>query len=178
MRLTHAARAPLDSLPVRMRRVGHGKRDILHAVALGRGPPTDLAVAAQPARQDEADVALLDERRRRGRERRSGSGVCGAREPEGVLVEERRRLRVPDPDLEACPAVDRHEVVVAHVANSRRPGERCPTPDDENPERDQHAARDLEPGKGLRQENDDKHGRDEGLQVCRQRRPVGTDPVD
>ena len=43
-----------------MRRVGHGQRDILHAVALGRGPPTDLAVAAKPARDDEADVPLLE----------------------------------------------------------------------------------------------------------------------
>ena len=61
VRLDDAARAALHRLSIRVRRVRHGERDVADAVALRRGPPADLAVGAEAAREDEADVALLED---------------------------------------------------------------------------------------------------------------------
>ena len=127
--LGQAPCAPLHRLPVRVRRVGHGEGDISDAVALGGRPPADLAVAAKTARQHEADVSLLEHVGRAVADACLGSRVARAREAECVLIEVRRLLRVPDPDLEVIPAVDRHEVVVAHEpdssATAKRPERRA-----------------------------------------------------
>ena len=61
VRLDDAASAALDRLPVRVRRVGDGERDVAHAVALRRRPLADLAVGTEAAREDEPDVALLED---------------------------------------------------------------------------------------------------------------------
>ena len=118
VRLDDAARAALHGLAVRVRRIRDGERHVADAVALRLSPPADLAVSAEAAREDEADVALLEHVRGAVADARLGPGIGRAREAVGVLVEVRRLLRVPDPDLEVVPAVDRHEVVFAHEADS------------------------------------------------------------
>ena len=60
VRLDDAASATLNGLAIRVRRIRNRERDVAHAVALRLSPPADLAVAAQAAREDEADVALLE----------------------------------------------------------------------------------------------------------------------
>ena len=121
VRLDHAAGAALHGLAVRVRRIRDGERDVAHAVALRRGPLADFAVAAEAARENEADLPLLEHVRRAVADARLRPRVGRAREAVGALVEVRRLLRVPDPDLEVIPAVDRHEVVFAHGSDSRRP---------------------------------------------------------
>src|SRR5207244_13445389 len=58
-RLDDAAGAALDGLPVRLGGVRDGERDVLDAVAVPADVPRDLVVLAERARDDEADVALL-----------------------------------------------------------------------------------------------------------------------
>ena len=60
VRLGDAARAALHGRPVRLARARHLEGDVLRAVPVPRGEPRDLAVLAQPARDDDADVALLE----------------------------------------------------------------------------------------------------------------------
>src|SRR5262249_44083884 len=86
------------------------QRDVLDAVAVARGEARDLVVLPQRARQDEADVTLLDDVRRAVAHARLGAGVRGAAEAEGVLAVGRGLLCVPDPQLDVVPPVERHEV--------------------------------------------------------------------
>src|SRR5207249_4857494 len=60
MRLGDAGRAALHGLTVRLLRVWHAQRDVLRAVAVLAREARDLGVLAHPARDDEADVALLE----------------------------------------------------------------------------------------------------------------------
>ena len=109
-RLHHAARAARDGLAVRLRRVGHGERDVADAVAVLREVPRDLVLLAQRARDDEADVALLEDVGGAVAHSRLRARVRGAREAHRVLVEVGGLLCVPDPELDVIPAVERHEV--------------------------------------------------------------------
>jgi hypothetical protein len=97
-------------LPVRLGGVGHRQRNVLDAVAVRAREAGELAVAAQPARQDEADVLLLEDVRRPVADTRLRAGIRGRREAEGVLVVEGGLLRIPDVELEVVPAFDREEV--------------------------------------------------------------------
>ena len=109
-RLHDAARAARDRLAVRLRRVGHGERDVADAVAVARVVLRDLVLLAQRARDDEADVALLEHVRGAVAHSRLGPGVRRPREAHRVLVEVRSLLCVADPELDVVPAEQRHEV--------------------------------------------------------------------
>src|SRR5688500_2829208 len=61
VRLGDPACAALDGRPVRVPRACDLERDDLRAVAVRTGEARDLAVRSEAARQDEADVALLDD---------------------------------------------------------------------------------------------------------------------
>ena len=87
----------------------------LRAVAVTACELRDLAVDAYAAREHEADVALLEHVRRAVANAGLGARIGGPREPERVLVEVRGLLGVPDPELEVIPALERHEVLRAHV---------------------------------------------------------------
>ncbi len=60
VRLLHGHAAALNRLPVRLRRARDGERDVLHPVAVRVTEARHLAVRAQAARDDEADVTLLE----------------------------------------------------------------------------------------------------------------------
>ena len=180
VRLDDAARAALNGLAVRVRRVRDGERDVTDAVPLRRRPLADLAVAAKPAREDEADLALLEHVRGAVADAGLRARVRRAREAVGVLVEVRRLLRVPDPDLEVVPAVDRHEVVFAHGSDSRWP---VPEPFARRRARGFPAAMSTPPStwralSGSESRIDGEHGGDERLQVRGERRPRRPDPVE
>ena len=110
VRLGDAARAARNGLAIRLRRVGHGERDVLDAVAVLREVARDLVLLAQRARDDEADLALLEDVRGAVAHSRLRPRVRRAREAHRVLVEVGGLLRVPDPELEVVPGVERHEV--------------------------------------------------------------------
>ena len=104
-------RAPRDDgLAVGLRRVGHGERDVADAVAVLRVVLRDLVLLAQRARDDEADVSLLEHVGGAVAHSRLGPGVRGPREAHRVLVEVRSLLCVADPELDVIPAEQRHEV--------------------------------------------------------------------
>ncbi len=111
-RFGHAARTTLHGLPIGLSRVGNGQSGVLHAVAVRAGEARDLAVAAQAARQDETDVALLQQIGGPVADTCLGSGVGRLRKAERSLVVVGGLLRVADVQLEVVPAVDRHEVGV------------------------------------------------------------------
>src|SRR6266567_7482454 len=96
------------------------ERDVAGAVAVTAGKLRHLAVGAQAARQDEADVALLDHVGGAVADARLRPRIGRAREPERVLVEVRRLLGVPDPQLDVIPTLKRHEVGRAHVPTLTR----------------------------------------------------------
>jgi hypothetical protein len=80
----------------------------------------DRVVLADRARDDQADLALLEDVRGAVAHARLRPGVGGAREAERVLVEVGRLLGVADPELDVVPAEQRHEVV-GHAAIMPRP---------------------------------------------------------
>src|SRR5262249_37660817 len=80
VRLDDAAGAALHGLPVRLLRVRNAERDVLRAVAVPAGEARDLRVLAQSAREDEADVSLLEDIRRTVANAGLGTCVRGARE--------------------------------------------------------------------------------------------------
>ena len=121
VRLDDTACAALDGLAIGVGRIGDGERDVAHAVSLRRRPLADLAVRAQTAREDEADIALLEDVGGAVAHARLGPCIRGAGEAVRRLVEERGLLRVPDPDLEVVPTVDRHEIVFAHTPDLTPP---------------------------------------------------------
>ncbi len=127
LRLGDAARAALRRLPVRLRRVGDGERDVAHAVAVPRLVARDLVVLVQRRREDEADVALLEHVGRAVADAGLRPRVRRARESHRVLVEVRGLLGVPDPELEVVPAEHGHEIV-GHSRIMTRPSAR-PTAD-------------------------------------------------
>ena len=112
VRLDHAAGTALHGLAVRLTCVRDGERRVLDAVPVRAGEAGDLAVAAQTARQHEADVALLEQVGRTVAHARLRPGIRRLGEAERVLVVERRLLRVADVELEVVPPVDGHEVRV------------------------------------------------------------------
>ena len=109
--LSHAARPTLHRLAVCLGRVGNGQRDVADAVAVARVVTGDLVVLAKRRRQDEADLALLEHVGGPVAEPGLGPCVGRAREAEDALVEVRRLLCVPDPELEVVPTEQRHEVL-------------------------------------------------------------------
>ena len=78
---------------------------------LGR-EAADVAVGANPAREHEPDVALLEHVGRPIPDARLGAGVRDPFEAERVLVPVRRLLGVADPQLEVVPPVEGHEVAL------------------------------------------------------------------
>ena len=104
VRLDNALGAARDRLAIGVGDVGHAQRDVLHAVAVSERVPADRAVAAHRARDDEADLVLLEHVARAIAHARLGAGVRGAAKAERVLVVERRLLRVPHPQLDVVPA--------------------------------------------------------------------------
>src|SRR5262249_7394153 len=62
------------------------------------------------ARDDEADVSLLEHVRGAVAQSRLRPRVRGAREAHRVLVEVGGLLCVPDPELDVIPGVERHEI--------------------------------------------------------------------
>ena len=93
-----------------LRRVRHGERDVAHAVAVARVVLRDLVLLAERARDDEADVALLEHVGGAVADSRLGAGVRRPREAHRLLVEVRSLLCVADPELDVVPAEQRHEV--------------------------------------------------------------------
>src|SRR5437867_2071512 len=77
----------LNRLPVRLGRARHRKRDVLDPVAVSARETRDIAVGAQPAREDEPDVVLVENVRRAIPHTGLGAGIRRLREPERVLVE-------------------------------------------------------------------------------------------
>ncbi len=114
-RLEHAPGSALDGLAVRLGRVGYAQRDVLHPVAVHQGELADLGVAAEGAREDEADLSLLEHVARPIADSGFRAGIGDTVEAERVLVVVRSLLRVADPQLDVVPAVQRHEVL-AHRA--------------------------------------------------------------
>src|SRR5919204_6192003 len=114
VRLGDPAGAPLDGLSVRLGRARHLQPDVLGGVAVAAGVLRDLAVVPQAAGHDQPDVALLEHVRGAVAHAGLWPPVRGDREPERVLVEVGRLLRVPDPELDMIPPLQRHEVVRAH----------------------------------------------------------------
>jgi hypothetical protein len=96
--------------PVGLGRVGNGQRDIADAVAVARAVAGDLVILAERRRQDEADLALLQDIGGAVAEPGLGPCISRAREAEHALVEVRRLLRVPDPEFDVVPTEQRHEV--------------------------------------------------------------------
>src|SRR5205085_9639369 len=90
------------------------ERDVLHPVAVPADMTRDLVILAERAREDETDVALLEHVRGPVADARLRARVGRRREAEPALVEVRRLLRVPDPELDVIPAGKRHEVGRAH----------------------------------------------------------------
>jgi len=171
VRLADSTGSTLNRLPIGVRRVGHCQRRVLHTVAVGTREAGDLAVRAETARQDEANVVLLEDVR--GAVPNTGFRPCvrGFRETEGVLVEEGGLLGIADVKLEVIPPVDRHEVgVLPHpkILLSRRPGSR-PTRRQGDPGCDRDAADDLHGRDRLRQQDERDDRGEEGLQVREQR---------
>src|SRR5438874_13787369 len=93
-RLHDAAGTARDRLAVGLRRVGHGERDVADAVAVARVVLRDLVLLTERARDDEADVTLLEHVGRAVAHSRLGSGICRPREPHRLLVEVRSLLCV------------------------------------------------------------------------------------
>ena len=118
LRLHDPARAALNRLPVRLVRVRDAQRDVLHTVAVQTREVADLVAAPQRARDDEADLVLLEDVARAIAHTGLRPRVRGAPEAERVLVVVRRLLRVPDPQLDVVPPVEGHEIF-AHVDDSR-----------------------------------------------------------
>ncbi|MDF2754385.1 MAG: hypothetical protein K0S82_2768 [Gaiellaceae bacterium] len=114
-RLGNSACAPLDGLAVRLLRARDLQPDRLGAVPVPAGELGDLVLGAEAARQDEADVALLEHVGRTVADARLGARVRGAGEPERLLVVVGRLLGVADPELDVVPALQRHEV--RHVSD-------------------------------------------------------------
>ena len=110
LRLHDAASAARDRLAVGLRRVGHGQRDVADAVAVLRVVLRDLVLLAQRARDDEADVSLLEHVGSAVAHSRLGARVRRPREAHRVLVEVRSLLCVADPELDVIPPEQRHEV--------------------------------------------------------------------
>ena len=111
VRLGDAAGAALKRLAVGVRRVGDLEGRVLDPVAVGVGVPGDLVVGAERAREDEADVPLLEDVGSAVAEAGLGPRVGDRAEAEGALVEVRGLLRVPHPQLDVIPAEQRHEVL-------------------------------------------------------------------
>ena len=107
------------------------------------------------------------------------------REAERVLEVVRGLLRVPDPELDVVPALERHRVVRGHAAilapaGSAAAGRRCPPPPplEDDSEQDRHTARDLEPVQVLGEDQGGEDRGDERLRVGEQRRPRRADDRD
>jgi hypothetical protein len=111
-RLRHAARAALERMAIGVLGVRDPDRDVLDAVAVQALVARDLVVAAKRAREDEADVPLLDDVGRAVADARLGARVRGLAKAEAALVEVRRLLRVAHPELEVVPVDKRHEVLL------------------------------------------------------------------
>ena len=90
--------------------VGDAERDVLHAVAVRGSVLADRRAAAKSARDDEADLVLFEHVARAVADARLGPCVRRPPEAERVLVVVGGLLRVPDPELDVVPAVERHEV--------------------------------------------------------------------
>jgi hypothetical protein len=118
VRLGDAAGAALERLAVGVRRVGDLEGSVLDSVPVGVGVPGDFVVGAERAREDEADVALLEQVRGPVAEACFGACVSDGAEAESVLVEVGGLLRVSHPQLEVVPAEQGHEVLV-HGPNSK-----------------------------------------------------------
>src|SRR5215207_3983875 len=114
VRLLNSAGAALHCLPVCLTRARYLERDAPGAVSVPARELRDFTVHAHPAREHEANVALLEHVRRAVADAGLRPGVRGSREAEGVLVEVRGLLGVADPELEMIPALERHEIVRAH----------------------------------------------------------------
>ena len=78
----------------------HLKDDVADAVAVLPEVIRGGMIGRQRRRQDEARPALLERVRGVGAASRFESAVGNLREAEGVTVEERRLLRIPDPELD------------------------------------------------------------------------------
>ena len=121
-RLGDSAGSALDGGAIGVVGARHLQRDVAGAVAVTARELRHLAIGAQAARQDEADVALLDDVGGAVADARLRPRIGRTREPERVLVEVRRLLRVPDPELDVIPSQERHEVGRAHPQILLRPG--------------------------------------------------------
>ena len=85
----------------------------------------DLVLLAQRARDDEADVALLEHVGGAVAHPVSGPAYADRREANRVLVEVRSLLGVADPELDVIPPEQRHEVNFGHAPiYAARPGSR------------------------------------------------------
>ena len=84
------------------------------------GVATDRRAAAKRARDDEANLVLLEHVARAIANARLGACVRRPPEAERVLVVVGGLLRVPHPQLDVVPAVQRHEVV-SHVTSESIP---------------------------------------------------------
>ena len=104
VRLGDAAGAPLERLAVGVGGVCDLEGDVLDAVPVGVGVACDLVVGPKRAREDEADVPLLEEVRSAVAKAGLGPRVGGRPEAEGALVEVGGLLRVPNPQLDVVPA--------------------------------------------------------------------------
>src|SRR4051794_30081563 len=82
LRLDDPARATLHCLPVRLAGVRDAQRDVLHTVAVETREVADLMAASERARDDEANVVLLEDVARTVANARLRPGVCGAPEAE------------------------------------------------------------------------------------------------
>src|SRR3954470_12079291 len=171
MRLAHSTGSTLNRLPIGVGRIRDGQRRVLDTVAMGAGEAGDLAVRAETARQDEADVGLLDDVGRAVANTGFRPRVRGSRETECVLVEEGGLLGIADVQLEVIPPVDRHEVgVLPHpkILLSRRPGS-SPARREGDPACDRDSADDLHGRNRLREQDERDDRREERLQVREER---------
>ena len=122
LRLCDPARSALHGLPVGVSSVRNLQGDVLRRVAVPGRKTADVAVGSDPAREHEADLALLEQVRRPIPDTRLGTCVRNPLEAERVLVPVGRLLGVADPQLEVIPPVEGHEVALRHGADlTRRP---------------------------------------------------------
>jgi hypothetical protein len=117
VRLGDHARAALNRLAVGLGGARHLEADALRCIAVPARVLRDLAVVAQAARHEQADVALLEHIGGPVPDACLGTRVGRTGEAEGVLVEVGRLLGVADPQLDVIPTVERHEVGVTHPSD-------------------------------------------------------------
>jgi hypothetical protein len=93
-----------------VRGVGHGQRDVAHAVAVAAVVVADLVAGHERAGEDEPDAALLEHVGDAVADTGLQARVGDLGEAERVDVEEGGLGRVARPQLDVVDAVERHEV--------------------------------------------------------------------